>query len=182
MAAIYYNSMYRKTALTFVTSFPMALQTLVGKDLLIIEASRSHSNTPHSVELLWTSNQPVAETSTWKHTTLTRNRYPCPGGIRAVNPSKRAPSDPRLRPRGHWNLPTFSLLFTKICVYSLCSTDTIIDCRTLAYQIQVLKYKKKKLLYFSCCDVLKLHWQSIKCKQSRSYSCWASKVTQTWVC
>jgi len=35
-----------------------------GQDLLIIETSRSHSDTPHSVGLLWTSEQPVAETST----------------------------------------------------------------------------------------------------------------------
>ena len=31
-----------------------------------------------SVGLLWTSDQPVAETSTWQHTTLTRYRHPCP--------------------------------------------------------------------------------------------------------
>jgi len=38
-------------------------------------ASRSHSfNTPQSVALLWTSDQPDAETSVWQHTTLTRNR------------------------------------------------------------------------------------------------------------
>ena len=35
----------------------------VGQDLLIIEASRSHSDTPHSVRLLWTRDQPVAETT-----------------------------------------------------------------------------------------------------------------------
>ena len=29
-----------------------------------VEASRSHSDTPHSVGLLWMSDQPVAETST----------------------------------------------------------------------------------------------------------------------
>jgi hypothetical protein len=42
----------------------MALQPLMGQGLLIIEASRSHSDTPHSVGLLWTSDRPVAETST----------------------------------------------------------------------------------------------------------------------
>jgi len=42
---------------------------LVGQGLLIIENSRSHSDTLHSVGLLWTSDQPVAETSTWQHTT-----------------------------------------------------------------------------------------------------------------
>ena len=46
--------------------------------LLIIEASQSHSETPHSVGLLCTSDQPDAETSTWQHTTLTRDRHPCP--------------------------------------------------------------------------------------------------------
>jgi hypothetical protein len=30
---------------------------------LIVEASMSYSDTPHSVELLWTSDRPVAETS-----------------------------------------------------------------------------------------------------------------------
>jgi hypothetical protein len=56
---------------------PMAQQPLVGQGLLIIEALRSHSDTPHSVGLLWTSDQPIAETSAWQHTTLTRHRHPC---------------------------------------------------------------------------------------------------------
>jgi len=47
----------------------MAEQPLVGQDFLIIEALRSHSDTPHSVGLLWTSDQPVSETSTCQHTT-----------------------------------------------------------------------------------------------------------------
>jgi hypothetical protein len=56
----------------------MARQPLVGQGPLIIEASRSHSDTPHSVGLLLTSDQPDAETSTWQHTTLTTDRHPCP--------------------------------------------------------------------------------------------------------
>jgi len=43
----------------------------------VIGVSRSHSNTPHSVRLLWTSDQPEAETSSWQHTTLTTDRHPC---------------------------------------------------------------------------------------------------------
>ena len=54
-----------------------ARQPLVGHGLLI-KGSRSYSDTPHSVGLLWTSDQTVAETSTWQHTTLTTDRYPCP--------------------------------------------------------------------------------------------------------
>jgi hypothetical protein len=33
---------------------------------------------PHSVGLLWTSDQPIAETSTWQHTTRTIDRHQCP--------------------------------------------------------------------------------------------------------
>ena len=44
--------------------FSMVQQPLVGQGLLIIEASRSHSDTSHSVGLLCTRNQPVADTST----------------------------------------------------------------------------------------------------------------------
>ena len=40
-----------------------------------------------------------AETSTWQHTALTRDRHQCPGGIRTHNRSKREATDPRLRPR-----------------------------------------------------------------------------------
>jgi hypothetical protein len=68
------------------------------------KVSRSHFlDTPHSVGLLWTRNQLVAETSTWQHTTLTRDRHPCPGAIRTHSPSKRTAADPRLRPRGRWD-------------------------------------------------------------------------------
>jgi len=41
----------------------------VGQDLLIMEASRTHSDTRQSVGLFWTSDQPDAET------TLTRDRH-----------------------------------------------------------------------------------------------------------
>jgi len=38
---------------------------------------RSHSNTPQSTGLLWTSDRPIADTSTWQQTTLTRDRHSC---------------------------------------------------------------------------------------------------------
>ena len=47
---------------------------------------------PQSVELLWTSDQLVAEISTWQHTTLTTDR-PCPRGIRTHNLSRRTAVD-----------------------------------------------------------------------------------------
>ena len=52
-----------------------------------------------------TSDQPVAQTSTWQHTVLNTDIH-APWGIRTHNLSKRAAVDPRLRPRGHWVRPT----------------------------------------------------------------------------
>jgi hypothetical protein len=45
---------------------------------------RSHSDTSHSLGLLWTSNMPVAETSACQHTQLTKDRHPCSGFEPAV--------------------------------------------------------------------------------------------------
>jgi hypothetical protein len=58
--------------------FTMVQQPPMGQDLLIIEASRSHSDALHSVGLLWTSDQVDTQTSTWQHTALTTDRHPCP--------------------------------------------------------------------------------------------------------
>jgi hypothetical protein len=79
--------------------------SVTPRGLLIIEASRSHSHTPHPVGLLWASDQPNVEISTWQHTIPTRHRHPT-GGIRTRDPSKPAAADPRLRPYGHWNRRT----------------------------------------------------------------------------
>ena len=48
--------------------FFMALEPLLDQGLLNVEASQSHSDTPHSVRLLWTSDKLDAENSAWPHT------------------------------------------------------------------------------------------------------------------
>jgi hypothetical protein len=55
-------------------------QPLVGQGHLVVQALLSHTqfDTPHSIRLLCTNDQPDAETSTWQHTTLLKGRYPCP--------------------------------------------------------------------------------------------------------
>ena len=50
---------------------PMTLRPIAGHGLLILEVSRSHNDALQSVEFLWTSDQPVAET----HNTRT-DRHP----------------------------------------------------------------------------------------------------------
>ena len=57
---------------------------------LFYEVPRSHSDTSHSLGLHWTSDRPVAETSTWQYTTFTRDRYLCPR--RDSNPNSSKPA------------------------------------------------------------------------------------------
>jgi hypothetical protein len=49
---------------------------LVGLGLGTVEVSKSRSDTPHSVGLLWMSDRSVAETSNWRHTANTTDRLP----------------------------------------------------------------------------------------------------------
>ena len=64
---------------------------LFGQDL-IIEASRSHSYTPHSVGLLWTSDHTDAETSACTtHTTHNRQTSTLPAGFEPAIPSSERP-------------------------------------------------------------------------------------------
>jgi hypothetical protein len=87
-------TLYSKVKLFF---FPMAQQPLVGQDLLIVEASRSHSDTPHSVRLLWTSDQPETKNTALHHTIFTRDRHPCPR--RDSNPQSRQANGRRPTPQ-----------------------------------------------------------------------------------
>ena len=81
------------------TFFAIAQQHLVGQRLLIIGASLTHSDTPHSVGHIWANYQLLL----WQFTKLTGDRHTCPRGIRTHNASERAAANPRLRPRSHWN-------------------------------------------------------------------------------
>ena len=52
----------------------------------------THNDAPQSVWVLWTSDQSVAETSTWQHTTLKADRHPCPPvEFEPANPSSEGP-------------------------------------------------------------------------------------------
>jgi hypothetical protein len=79
---------------TIAWIFFNAQQPIVGHGLPIIVASPSHSDTPHSVRLLWTSDQPDAETSTWQHTTHTHKKEitpPPPEGFEPAVPTSERP-------------------------------------------------------------------------------------------
>jgi hypothetical protein len=73
---------------------------------LIVEASWSHSDTPHLVGLLWTSAQPDTETSTWEHTALTRDRHLMSrAGFEPTIAASERLQTHALRRRGHWDRP-----------------------------------------------------------------------------
>ena len=61
----------------YVDHFFLAQQPPVGKSLHISRGFLiTHNDASQSVGLFWTSDQLVAEPSTWQHTTLTRERHP----------------------------------------------------------------------------------------------------------
>jgi len=84
-----------------VISFFHGTSALVGLGLLIAEVSRSHSDTPHSVGLLWMAIGPslIPLPDNTQHSQ--QIDIHAAGGIRTRNTSRRAAADPRLRWRGH---------------------------------------------------------------------------------
>jgi hypothetical protein len=63
----------------------------------------THNDGQQSVGLLWTSDQPVAQTLPNNTQHSQQTDYHAPGGIRTHNLSRRATADRLLTPRGHWD-------------------------------------------------------------------------------
>jgi len=78
-----------------------AQQPLVGQSLLTVQAPRSHSDTPHSVGILWASDQPDTENS--DNAQHSQETFTSPARFESAISNKQVAVDPRLRPRGHWN-------------------------------------------------------------------------------
>jgi len=66
----------------------------------------------------WTSDQPDAETSTWQHTTLTRDRHSRSAGIRTHIPSERETANLRPILRDHCFRPCHTVLFNSHISFS----------------------------------------------------------------
>ena len=65
------------------------------RGLLLHVITPRHTQThTHSIGLPWTSDRPVADTSTWQNTTFTKTNIHGDGRIRTRNPSKPAALDP----------------------------------------------------------------------------------------
>jgi dethiobiotin synthetase len=74
----------------------MAGQPLSGQGHLFVEASRTQSDALRSVGLLFTSDQPVADTSTRHHTTINRQTSMPPAGFQPTAPANERPQTPVL--------------------------------------------------------------------------------------
>jgi hypothetical protein len=86
----------------------MAQQPPVGQGLLIMKASRSYSDTLHSVGPLWTGTQPDAVTSICQqHSQETGIRTL--GGIRTHIPNNLTTADLRLRRRRYGNRQLYNI-------------------------------------------------------------------------
>ena len=58
--------------------------------------THTHTHTLHSIGLLWTSDQPDAETSTWHHTKLTSDRVHAAAGFEPAIPASKRPQTHRV--------------------------------------------------------------------------------------
>ena len=84
-----------------------------------------HLGAPHTVGLLWTSDQPDAETvlDSTRSSQVTDIRTT--GQTRIHSPSKPATADPRLRQCGHWDRRSTASYWNKFCsvlfkIYLIC--------------------------------------------------------------
>ena len=63
------------------------------------------ADTPHSVGLLWTGDQPDTDVFTWQYTTLAIDIQQChrwDSNPQSQQPKKQAGAEPRLSPHSHW--------------------------------------------------------------------------------
>jgi hypothetical protein len=77
----------------------------------------THNDAPQSVGLLWTSDQLIAETSTWQLITHTTNLH-AHGGIITHDRSRWEAVDLCLRPRGHLDRQTWLITVVSFLIFS----------------------------------------------------------------
>jgi hypothetical protein len=71
--------------------FSCAATAQIGPRPPLLEVSRSHSDTPHSVGFLWVGDQSEAETATWQHITHNKQTSMPPVGFELTIPASAQP-------------------------------------------------------------------------------------------
>jgi hypothetical protein len=125
----------------YIYFFPVVQQPLVVQGLPIIDASRSHS-----LRLLWSSDQPEAETSTWQlqHTQGTDIRAPL--SIRTRSPIKGAADRP---------LPTYIIAKIRLHVVQF-----LVLCAYIAALFLLLRRLHPDICLYVI--IFKLEWISVR--------------------
>jgi hypothetical protein len=114
----------------------------------------THNDGPQSLGLLWTSDQLVAETSTWQHITHTTDKHLCPRWN--SNPRSKKASDRRPRPQLGPALEPFTLRNIKI--------------QFSAHKIHTYSPLQMSIRQF--CLVELYHRLFLKCDYVREYNEW----------
>ena len=113
----------------YIYIFFVALRPNAGHGLLILEVSRSHKTTHHSRydssgRVISSSQRPLPENT--QHSQQTNIHGP--GGIRTHDLSRRAATDLRLRPLGHWDryiIYIYIYIYIYVCLCGLGSVAGI---------------------------------------------------------
>ena len=115
--------------LVFLSFPPIAQQAILDQDIHTGEPSRSHSDIPHFIGILWLSDQPATATSTWQHTTLTRQRHRWP----LEDPKPQTQQASGHRPPGHWDRQEVLINFIDVASMSPQNTISITSCTAVSY-------------------------------------------------
>jgi len=102
-------------------------------DLLGIDLPSDFSRS-QSVGLPWTSDRPLAEITTWQHTTLPRDRHLCCRWDSNPQSLQLAVTDPLLRPDDHWNRP---FIFCHRLLSLRCITSRTCYCQYYALTVRI---------------------------------------------
>ena len=141
----------------------MAQQPNACQVRLILEACRSHTMKPRSAGLLWTSDRPVAETSTWKHTTLTRETAMPPARFKPTIPATERPQTLVLdRSATEIGIADDLKYFNGLCMYWVQIIQTRSDDM---WSRNSTKYKWNMLMWMS----VKKWWSIVSMNQENKY-------------
>ena len=134
----------------FIYLFYHVATAAVFQGHLIIKDSWTHSDIPHSVGVLWASYQPEAETSTWHHTTLTRDKHPC--SRQDSNPQSQQAKRPQTHAvdRAATGTDICFIYETKICIHNIYKFKLLLLLRSRVWKFPA--WHTKTAPNGNCCE------------------------------
>ena len=155
MTRFYWESNFSCQAHQFLSwRFFNGSTTLVVLGLLLVEFSRSHSDTPHLIELLRTRDRPNAQ-----HTVYTRDRHPCTR--RDSNPRYQQASGSRHTPL---TARSQGSAWSYIAMFALCLTRHIFS----LFFVDAINYAAATFFPYFTPDLIPLCFGRYLCPSWRS--------------